>query len=148
MSAIDYLAQFTRRNDAALGLQIMAQLKPRIDDQSASERLTALAKRIKKSLPEDGSKTSSDTFRVKPAPRGFDEYSGMARPLVVLMSTVALVLLIACLNLANLLLARGQGREREIAMRVSPTAPYCRARAIGRYWLRGFAASRKPLNIS
>ncbi|HEY3454248.1 MAG TPA: ABC transporter permease [Bryobacteraceae bacterium] len=120
MAAVDYLALSMHRDDARWHwLQIMAQLKPGISTQSASGYLTALAKRIAQSLPKDGPDGGYDTYRAKPAPRGFDEQAGMARPLVVLMSTVAVVLLIACLNLANLLLARGQSREREIAMRFS-----------------------------
>ena len=120
MAAVDYLALSMHRDDAhSHWSQIMAQLKPGISEQSASGHLTALAKRIAQSLPKDGPDAGYDTYRAKPAPRGFDEQAGMARPLVVLMSTVALVLLIACLNLANLLLARGQAREREIAMRFS-----------------------------
>jgi predicted permease len=120
MSALDYLAQSMHRDDAhSLWLQIIAHLKPGISNQNASEHLTALAKRITQSLPKDGPNAGFEPYRVRPAPRGFDEHAGVARPLVVLMSTVALVLLIACLNLANLLLARGQVREHEIAMRFS-----------------------------
>jgi ABC-type antimicrobial peptide transport system permease subunit len=120
MAAVDYLASSMHRDDAhSHWSQIMARLKPGISEQSASGYLTALAKRIAQSLPKDGPDGGYDTYRAKPAPRGFDEQEGMARPLAVLMSTVALVLLIACLNLANLLLARGQAREREIAMRLS-----------------------------
>jgi len=120
MSAVDYLAPSMHRDDPhSLSFQIMAELKPGIPEQNSSERLTALAKRIAQSLPGDGRDTGFDTYRIKAAPRGFDAQAAMARPLVVLMCTVGLVLLIACLNLANLLLARGQGREREIAMRIS-----------------------------
>jgi putative ABC transport system permease protein len=119
-SAADYFWRFLHRDDPhSVLFQIMARLKPGISEQTASERLTALAKRITQSFPGDGSNAGFETYRVKPAPRGFDEQAGMAHPLVVLMSTVALVLWIACLNLANLLLARGQVREREFAMRFS-----------------------------
>jgi predicted permease len=119
MSMVGYLRRLHRDDARTLWLNILAHLKPGISTQEASERVNALAKRIIETLPRDGPYDRTASYRVKPAPRGFDQFASMSRPLVVLMSTVALVLIIALLNLANLLLARGQEREREIAMRLS-----------------------------
>ena len=124
MSALDYLFvslgfPMHRDDRHMIWVQIIAQLKPGISEQSASEQFAALARRINESLPRDTPMAGVDRYRVKPAPRGFDQHAELSRPLVILMCTVGLVLLIACLNLANLLLARGQDRGREIALRIS-----------------------------
>lgn len=120
MAALNYLTGgMDRDSPHILWLQILAKLKAGIDLPLASQRLNSLATRITETLPKDRPDSGITSYRLKAAPRGFDRWDAMSRPLFVLMSTVALVLLIACLNLANLLLARGQERELEIATRLS-----------------------------
>lgn len=72
--------------------------------------------------PPSASRTLDDasTLRAEPGGQGlmFSRRS-YAQPLMVLMGSAALVLLVACLNIANLLLARGTSRRKEIATRLA-----------------------------
>ena len=112
--------------DQRMWLQVMARLKPGVSLAQANANLnvvfpgyvSASAKRYKLSA-EDAKGYSEQTIEVQPGARGASTLNGFSEPLKVLMALVALVLLIACANLANLLLARGAARQREFAVRLS-----------------------------
>ncbi len=99
-------------------LEPLGRLKPGITAKQAEASLQPLYREINRELarPDRGNTTLELREGSQGSNAAQDKY---ARPLLVLMSVVALVLLIACANLANLLLARAVARQKEFAVRLS-----------------------------
>jgi putative ABC transport system permease protein len=93
-------------------LRVFARLKPGTTMEQAQQEMTGMARRLAEQYPDSNSKRG---FGVTSMHELF--YGGAREPLLILQGAVLFVLLIACANVAGLLLARAAGRQTEIAIR-------------------------------
>jgi predicted permease len=112
----------SRRMDGSLGVGMLGRLRTGVTIEQALAEMRVLDRyRL-----EDFAKSRSAAFardfsiELEPAAAGFAALRDrFATSLAVLMAMVALLLLIACTNIASMLLARGAARQHEMAVRVS-----------------------------
>ena len=106
---------------AAGFLGVVARLKPDVSLVQAQAEVDVLSLRLAEQYPDSDRERSASL-----TPLAEHVASGVRKPLLLLFGAVASVLLIGCLNIAGLLLARGLARRREAAIRISVGAGYGR----------------------
>ena len=98
-------------------LRVIGRLRPGVTEKSVAADLDAVAKYESDNFPDMFPPTAGFAFRARPY---LDDIVGDVRlPLYILLGAVGFVLLIACTNVANLLLAKAAPRQREIALRTA-----------------------------
>jgi putative ABC transport system permease protein len=96
------------------GIIAIARLKPGVSRVQARTEMVAITKRLEQQYPDYNTGTSADIVGLQ------EQMVQNVRPaLILLLGAVSFVLLIACVNVANLLLARAASRGREVAIRTS-----------------------------
>ena len=95
-------------------LHVIARLKPQVSLEMANANLATIAKQLEHEHPDSNAKIGAFAVPLR------EELAGDMRPaILVLVGAVCFMLLIACANIANLLLARASAKRRELAMRLT-----------------------------
>jgi macrolide transport system ATP-binding/permease protein len=99
---------------------LFARLAPGVTQKQAQAQTDGLFQRVKNLYPDEGarSKQSGDHIGLMVA-SPFGRTEGLGTPTALVLAAVSLVLLIACANVASLLLARSTARQKEIAIRLA-----------------------------
>lgn len=107
-------------SDTYYWIELMGRLKPGVTLAAAESQLAPMFHNfVASTATKDRERAALPALWLQPGGSGVDNLRRrFSKPLWILMTMVALILLIACANIANLLLARASSRRREIAVRL------------------------------
>ncbi len=111
---LEYDEQFRTKSRGAWYLQVVGRLAPGATVEGAREEMRTIAARLAAAYPDANEGVGGSAASLHEATVGETR-----RALLVLLGAVGLVLLVACVNVANLQLARVSGREGELAVRAA-----------------------------
>jgi predicted permease len=111
---VSKLGAFDLTNRKHHQVEVIARLKGGVSIEQARTEVDTVTRRLQNAFPATNKSIGSGMAPLAEAVTG-----DLRKPLLLLMGSVGFVLLIACLNVAHLLLARSAGRAREIAIRVA-----------------------------
>jgi putative ABC transport system permease protein len=106
----EFMQMRANHNDA----YVLGRLKPHVTPASAQAQMAAIAQRLEREYPKEDAGIGANMLPLR------EHLAGAARTqLLLLLGAVGMVLLITCLNVANMLLSRSLSREKEMAIRTA-----------------------------
>jgi putative ABC transport system permease protein len=113
------LAKSYENNRRFRWISIIGRLKPSVTIQQAQASVKTIASALEKDYPRDNQGRTVVLFPLNQSALGINQRGQFSLAGTVLMAVVGMVLMIACVNLANLFLAQAARREKELSLRAA-----------------------------